>query len=202
MIKINNSRSIETNKSHNDVNLCLYLPGSYSFPPKISFSLVNGLLLKYWNQNTIWVNYQEIMGKIFQRLQGQGWPERRLREVFSKVTDKTDKITFIATTTRQDNGKSDSGQLAFLHIQFLPQVLRRGLIRKVREENCNTKNKNCDRFSNLRTDNCSTLNIYQLTVAYLWPKTLCNTLTASKIHQASGREVSKTLDRGSKLSNL
>ena len=107
----------------------------------------NAILRRLWPRVEIQgkkskqAHYQEVTGKLFNRLEARGYHEKSIRGIFSEAAMRIDNKTSTAPTTRWYNDTSDAGRWSFLCLDYHPQGVQIETIQRSYEKTCNTKNK-------------------------------------------------------------
>ena len=179
-ISINADRHIETRTYQKAMNLYLYLPPQSAHPPSVIRGMIYGLLRKYRGQHTNREHYIEMTVFLYRRLRARGWEAALLKSLFEEATAKVE----LQRPSKTQERKTTDGRRIFIHTEFHPNGIARKKIRQAYMETCG------DAFSDLKTENGSTMKLIETTIAYSRPKNLRDLLTSAKLREVEGRGVS------------
>ena len=188
-ISIDPLGNISTKTFQKSMNLFLYIPPHSAHPPGLMKSLVFGLLLTYYKQNTHPTDFLNISLLLFQRLINRGHNHDVLTDLFTSAIEKIEnkeKDPFkenLATSPPTDNR-------IFFHTPFHPKDISRQQIRNIYESTCksNTGNSNLKCVLNPKTKEHMFIN--KMTVAYSRPKNLRGYLVPSALKESNDIKVS------------
>ena len=82
------------------MNTYQYPPYNSAHPPSVASSMIYGLLLTYWKQNTYKKDFIHYAKLLFERLQVKGYHSTQLRKIFEttaqKISKKFEKLSEIS----------------------------------------------------------------------------------------------------------
>ena len=172
-ISINEDRHLNFSTYQKAMNLYLYVPSGSAHPPGVLRGLIFGGLRKYYHQNTRREDYKRMVSLFFDRIVARGHDPQQVRSIFVEAAKRIDEETSGRLKPRP---QVKPKQRLFYHTEYHPHGASR---RQIRE----AYGRSTSNFNGI-------LDVKQFTVAYSRPTNLKNLLTSSRLHQASGKEVS------------
>ena len=170
---------ITTRTFQKAMNLYLYIPSKSAHPEGMMKGVITSLIKRFKFQNSERKDYVEIVQLLYRRLAARGWDTEYLKKTILSAVNQANSHQAIPARKRETN----SNNTAILHIQYHPNDIPRRTIRDIFE-------KNCKILENYKTDSGEMMNIDNFIIAYSRAKNLKDMLTSSKLHQATGKEVS------------
>ena len=172
------------------MNLFLYITPNSAHPPGLIKSLVFGLLLTYYKQNTNATDFLRMTSLLFQRLLNRGHLHNNLSEIFMSAITKIENNSQDIWKKPRTNATEQENRL-FFHIPFHPRDISRKEIRNIYDNTCQS-DSGYGSFKNMRNFNSrSIMKIDKLTVAYSRPKNLCDLLVPSTLKESNDTRVSQ-----------
>ena len=163
------------------MNLFLYITPNSAHPPGLIESLVFGLLLTYYKQNSNTSDFLHMTSLLFQRLINRGHLFDNLSEIFTSAITKIEGNA--NDPWKQPSIKpTDEENRLFLHIPYHPRDISRREIQNIYDSTCQLDSGNSS-FKEMRNyKSRSIMRIDKLTVAYSRPKNLCDYLVKYPVH--------------------
>ena len=191
-ISLNPDGEISTRTYQKPENLFLYIPPHSSHPPGLMKSLVFGLLLTYYLQNTLVSDFYKMTQLLFTRLIARGHQSTDLKQLFLDATawleERYNPMVDKKDTTNLDK---TSENVIFFHIPFHSRDISRQKIRDIYEKTCEADPQGLN-FKSMPNDFTGTnMRIDRVTVAYSRPKKLRDYLCPSTLSESSNVYVSK-----------
>ena len=185
---------ISTKKFQKKMNLFLYIPPHSSHPPGLMKSLIYGLLLTYYLQNTFQSEFFNMVSLLYKRLIARGHISENIRPIFMEATETIENRYDPLVDREISTDKSEppcSDEVLFFHIPFHTRDISRQKIRDIYEKTCEGEPQgfNFKHIPNEDTDEI--MKISQLTIAYSRPKNLRDLLCPSKMIETKKVFVSK-----------
>ena len=174
----------------------MYIPPHSSHPPGLMKSLVFGLLLTYYLQNTFSVDFTHMTQLLFTRLIARGHQASDIRPLFLEATEWLEaRYDPLVDNNKPSFLDSSTDNVLFFHIPFHSRDISRRKIRDIYERTCET-GPNGYNFLDMPNDlSGRTMHISRLTVAYSKPKNLRDILCPSKLAETDQVYLSKFLSK-------
>ena len=141
-ISLSQSGTLSTRTYQKSENLFLYIPPHSSHPPGLMKSLIFGLLLTYYLQNTLATDFYRMTHLLFTRLQARGHLPENIRPIFLEATtwleDRYNPMVDDHSLTTTDTSPNDVN--LFFHIPFHSRDISRRKIRDIYELTCEKEN--------------------------------------------------------------
>ena len=153
-------------------------------------SLVYGLLLTYYKQNTMQSDFMRMTTLLFQRLLDRGHSHDNLSLLFTSSITAIQQLLNDPFPSKKSNTSdiTHSNKQILLHIPYHPRDISRQQIRNIYESTCESESNNFNHIINHKTK--CVMNISKLTVAYSRPKNLKNYLCPSTLEESPHAKVS------------
>ena len=120
---------------------------------------------------------------LFRRLAMRGWDTTLLQRIFNDATAKV--ATKCPSRAQERKVNPDNGRnRIFIHTEYHPNGILQKEIRLAYHETCG------DAFQDLETENGSSIQITETTIAYSRPHNLRDLLPSAKLCDGKGRGVS------------
>ena len=193
-IMLDKKGNISTKTFQKKMNLFLYIPPHSSHPPGLMKSLIYGLLLTYFLQNTLRSDFFDMISLLYNRLLARGHISEDIYPIFMEATQKIEDRYDPMVDSQKNTDKSDpscSDEVLFFHIPYHTRDISRQKIRDIYEKTCEGEPQgfNFKHIPNEDTDEI--MKISQLTIAYSRPKNLRDLLCPSKMIETEKVFVSK-----------
>ena len=193
-IMLDKKGNISTKTFQKKMNLFLYIPPHSSHPPGLMKSLIYGLLLTYFLQNTLRSDFFDMISLLYNRLLARGHISEDIYPIFMEATQKIEDRYDPMVDSQKNTDKSDpscSDEVLFFHIPYHTRDISRQKIRDIYEKTCEGEPQgfNFKHIPNEDTDEI--MKIPQLTIAYSRPKKLRDLLCPSKMIETEKVFVSK-----------
>ena len=171
-ITLGDDGTLSTKTFQKAENLFLYIPPHSSHPPGLMKSLVFGLLLTYYLQNTFSVDFLHMTHLLFMCLIARGHQALVICPLFLEATEwleaRYDPLVDSTKTTFLD---SSSDNVLFFHIPFHSHDISRRKIRDICKRTCENGPNGYNFLGMPNNFTGRTMYILRLTVAYSRPKT-------------------------------
>ena len=197
-IMLDREGNLSTKTFQKGMNLFLYIPPHSSHPPGLMKSLIYGLLLTYFLQNTRISDFYTIVSLLHKRLLARGYTTENINPIFMDATEKIESCFDPMVYSKKDTERSDpscSDKVLFFHIPFHSRDISRQKIRDIYEKTCEGEPQGYN-FKHMPNNiSGKTMKISQLTIAYSRPKNLRDYLCPSKLTETDNVYVSRYVQK-------
>jgi hypothetical protein len=191
-VKLSPDGTISTKTYQKPMNLFLYIPHHSSHPPGLMKSLIFGLLLTYFLQNSYIEDFYEMVRLLHSRLIARSHKSEDINDIFLEATKSIEeRYDPLVDKKKPDTEDSTSDDVIFFHIPYHPRDISRQKIRDIYERTCENppNGYSFKRMQNEMTG--SDMKINRLTIAYSRPQSLRDLLCPSKLAETNDVYVSR-----------